>query len=298
LINFRLSDLFPAEHVVVDGEFTKTSLPGVKSPLGICYAGSEHFLRIALDNPSIGAVIVAAELVDKAGDGKGVVAAEQPQLAYYQLHNRLAADGLLQVHGRHDIHPTAQIAASAVIGRNVVIGEGVVVEALSIIGDYSIIGAGTYIGERVVIGARGMQNTRIAGKPYPLAFVGGVQIGDYCQILAGAIVQRPYHPEYTTIGDFATISVNVVVGHGSQIGSHTMIGGSSQIAGNVNIGESVWMGPSVTIADGRNVGDQASIKLGSVVVDDVMRGQEVSGSFAVSHLHNIRFYTRLKSGRT
>lgn len=298
MINFRLSDLFPAEHVVVDGQFTKTSLPGVKSPLGICYAGSEHFLRIALDNPSIGAVIVAAELVDKAGDGKGVVAAEHPQLAYYQLHNRLAADGLLQVHGRHDIHPTAQIAASAVIGRNVVIGEGVVVEALSIIGDYSIIGAGTYIGERVVIGARGMQNTRIAGKPYPLAFVGGVQIGEYCQILAGAIVQRPYHPEYTTIGDFATISVNVVVGHGSQIGSHTMIGGSSQIAGNVVIGNNVWMGPSVTVADDRSIGDRANVKLGSVIVENVAPDQAVSGSFAIPHQYNVRIYARQKSGRS
>lgn len=268
-----------------------------REPYSICYATHRLYLDSALKNPNISALITTKELASSIDETRGLVVVENPQLSYYQLHNYLVENNLMALHDGQYVHRSAQIASSVVIGDHVVVAEGVVIEHRAIIADYTVIGANTYIGENVVTSARGMQDLHVNGVDFRIKYAGGVKIGQGCQVLSGAIVQRPYQAYYTEIGDNSKISVRVVVGHGVKIGHDTMVAGSVQIAGNVTIGDDVWIGPSATIADGITIGDQAKVRVGSVVVEDVGCKEEVSGNFAVAHKRQLRLYARIKNGQ-
>lgn len=247
-------------------------------------------------NPCLSAVITTEALAGLVADGKGVIVTDNPQERYYELHNHLFRSGLMQPHNTHSVHPDAHIAPSAIIGRNVVIGPEVTVGAGAIIGDYTILGEGTLVAEYAVIGARGMQNTKVNNRRYDVAWAGGVKIGRRCEILTAAIVQRPYHCEYTEIGDEAQISVKANIGHGVHVGARTMIGGNCQVAGNARIGADAWIGQSSTICDGISVGDRAEVKMGSVVIRSVPACASVSGNFAFSHEAHIREFAQRLHG--
>jgi UDP-3-O-[3-hydroxymyristoyl] glucosamine N-acyltransferase len=293
----NLSDYFEKKDIVRDSHFLKTMFPKSLEPLSICYAVGELVLGVATGNPNISAIITTRELASHVHEPQGLVVVENPQLAYYQLHNDLVKNGLIRFGPEHFIHPTAQIAPTAVLGNPVLISEGVTVGHRAVIGDNTVIGTGTYIGENVVTSVRGMQDTRINGQFFPIEYAGGVRIGSRCQVLTGSIIQKPYQAFYTEIGDDSIISLKVVLGHGVKIGHGTMVAGNSQIAGNVLIGENVWIGPSATIRDGIRIGDYAKVRIGSVVIQDVGQGEEVSGNFAVPHKRQLRIYTRIKNGK-
>lgn len=293
----KLGDFFDPKDIVREGTFLKTMPPKTAEPLSICFAVRSPILKDVLDNPNISAIITTPELAPFVDASRAVVVVENPQLAYYQLHNYLVEHAGVAVHDEQGIHPSAHLASSVVIGKHVIIEEGVVIEHGAMIGDYTIIGAHTYVGHNVSTGVRGMLNTAIAGKSFPLVFAGGVRIGRRCEILTDAVIQRPYQAFYTEIGDDCKISVKAVVGHGVKIGRGTMVAGNAQLSGDVVIGENVWIGPSVTIASAVSIGDRAQVKLGSVVVTDVQPGQQVSGNFATDHVRQLRFHGRLRSGQ-
>jgi UDP-3-O-[3-hydroxymyristoyl] glucosamine N-acyltransferase len=204
----------------------------------------------------------------------------------------------MKVHQEHFIHPGATIATTAVIGNNVVIGDGVTIGSHAVIEDYSIIGEGTLIGPHVCIGSRGMQNTRFEGKFLRVEFAGGVKIGRNCEILTAAIVQKPYHCDYTEIGDDVQVSVKVNVAHNVKIGARSMLAGNSQIGGNAVLEEDVWIGQAAAICDGIRIGRGAQVKMGSVVVSSVKPGQVVSGNFAIEHSLTLKHHARAKSEKS
>jgi UDP-3-O-[3-hydroxymyristoyl] glucosamine N-acyltransferase len=280
----NLSDFYPQSSVHRDASFLWTMLPTSDVPHSICFVQEQRFLALVQQNPCITAVIVPPALADVVAEPLGVVVADNPQQAYYDLHNALVRDYGMAVHTESYIDPTAQIAETARIGRCVQIGAGVSVSEYAIIGDYTIIGAETLIGENVV------QTLRIDGRLYPVQFAGGVRIGERCQVLANAIIQRAYNAVYTEIGDDTQISVKVSVGHAGRIGHHTMISGNTQISGGVTIGNHVWIGPGATLTDSIRVGDRARVLIGSVVIEDVPAGAVVSGNFASSHRNRLREY--------
>jgi UDP-3-O-[3-hydroxymyristoyl] glucosamine N-acyltransferase len=293
----NLSEYFDKQSIIRNGTFIKTMFPKTSEPYSICYAMQQFHLEVALSNQNISAIITTKELSSLVDKARGLVVVENPKLSYYQLHNFLVEKNLIPIHTEHFVHPTSQIAPTAIIGNHVVIGEGVIINHGAIINDYTVIGTGTYIGENVVISVRGMQDTYVNGEFFPIQYAGGVKIGSKCEVLSGAIIQKPYHAYYTEIGDDSKISVKVVVGHGVKIGRGTMVAGNTQIAGNVVIGEHVWIGPSTTIADGVTIGDYAQVKIGSVVIEDVEHDQQVSGNFAVDHKRQLRIHAKIKNGQ-
>ena len=283
----KLHEFFSADEVRRDADFSVTLHPQARVPGAICYALKEAVLLRINRNPCIAAVITTEALAGKVAEGKGIAVVSNPQDSYYRLHNHLFKKGLMEPHHEASVDPSADVASTVVLGRHVIIGAGVTIGHGSIIGDYTIIGEGTYVGEHVLLGARGMQNTRVDGRFTKIEWAGGVRIGRNCEILAAAIIQRPYHCEYTEIGDEARISVKVNIGHGVLVGTRTVIAGNAQVAGNTRIGSDVWIGPSATIADGLRIGDRAEIKIGSVVIRNVAEREVISGNFAFSHERHI-----------
>ncbi len=293
----KLSEFFEQGNIVRDGLFLKTMYPKATEPSSICYAADRVHLEMALRNPNITALITTKEWVSLVDEARAVVIVQDAQLAYYRLHNFLVENKLMQVHAAHAISASAQIAPTAVIGKHVMIGERVVIEHHAVVGDYTIIGDDSYIGESVVTGSKGLQNLRVDGNSFPIKLAGGVRIGSHCEVLAGAIIQRPYHAIYTGIGDKCQIGPRAVVGHGVTIGCGSMVAGNAEITGNVSIGDGVWIGPSVTVADGISIGHRAKIRIGSVVVEDVGDDEDVSGNFAIIHKRHMRLFTRMKNGQ-
>lgn len=292
----KLSKFFPPDGIVRDGAFDQTMHPRTNVPNSICYAESRFFLELALTNPNISTIITTPRLGDMVDSSRGLLVVDAPRFAFYQVHNHLVTEGLMFLPVEHHISPDSDIHPTAILYAPTFIDNGVSIGAYSVVGANTIIGANTHIGDHVVLSVRGMQNTTVNGRRFPLRYVGGVQIGKECEILTGAVIQKPYLAEFTEIGDGTVISVRTSIGHGSKVGQGVMIAGGVTVAGNCRIGDFVRIGPMAVISDGVQVGDNAEIKLGAVVVEDVPLHSSVSGNFAIPHLQQLRQYTRTKRG--
>jgi UDP-3-O-[3-hydroxymyristoyl] glucosamine N-acyltransferase len=291
----RNGDFFPRAAVIRDADFTWTMFPATPLPGSLCYALSEAVVDRINKNTNVKAVITNKSMACRIAEDKGIVVSEKAELDYYQLHNRLVDSRQmpLLVSGRY-ISQDACIDPSAYIGRNVHIEDGVEISAFAYIADNSIIGANTFIGPHAVIGARGMQCLKIDGKSFNIRYAGGVRLGSNCEVLAHAVVQKPYQPFFTDIGDNTKISVRANVGHGCRIGKNSMIAGNVTIAGNVCTGDNIWIGPSSTVADGLSIGENVRIILGSVVVNHIGDDQTVSGNFAIEHQKHLKHLARIR----
>ena len=258
----------------------------------VCFVLNLEFLNIANSNDNISAIITTTNLAGYVSADKGLVISDNPKKDFFILHNQLIKNGLNKMSMVDAIDPSAIIAKTAVIYNNVKIGKNVIIEDFAVINSNSIIGDNSYIAQNVVIGARGMHNTMIDGKFIIVQDAGGVKIGENCEILAGAIIQKSYFAELVEIGNQSKISVDVKIGHGCKIGNRTLIAGGAQISGYNFIGDDVWIGPSSVLAHGLTIGNKAQIKLGSIVVRNVKESEEVSGNFAYNHAKRIRNFVK------
>lgn len=258
----------------------------------VCFVLTEEFLNIANSNNNIVAIITTEKLADRVMDEKGLVISDNPKRDFFNLHNELLKQNLNDIQVFNHIDPSASISDTAKIYGNVKIGKNVVIEDFVVINNNTVIGDNTYIAQNVVIGARGMHNTMVDGKFITVKDAGGVYIGNNCEVLTGAIIQKSYFSEFTKIGNDTKISVGVKVGHGCIIGERTLVAGSVQLAGYNTIGNDVWIGPSSVLSHGLIIGNNAQIKLGSVVVKDVKEKEEVSGNFAYNHKKRIRNFVK------
>lgn len=290
-----LSDYFNSGLIVRNGEFFQTMPIHSEEKNSICYVANKKFVSEVNNNSNISCVIASEEIGNFVRQEKGLLVCSNPSEEYYQLHNFLVEKELMvplviepYIASSAKIHPTACVAARVYIGENVQVGPFAVIE------EDSVIGHGSYIGHNVVIGCRGMQNVRLKDKSLGIKFFGGVRIGENCEVLTNAIIQKPYQKFFTEVGNNTQISVKVSVGHGAKIGNHTQIAGNVTIAGNVRIGDGVWIGPSATIADGVSVGSNARVLLGSVVSQAVPSGVAVSGNFAQRHEQQLKNFALIR----
>lgn len=278
-----------------DAKIRYTHYPSSQLKDTVCFALTLQYIHQANKNENISAVITTQELSKYVATSKGCVVSDDPRKDFYNLHNALLDDGLNSLHIRHEIASSATIAPTAVIEENVRIGENVVIEDYAIIRKNTIIEKESYIASNCIIGARGMHNTKTKDGFIHIEDAGGVHIKQNCEILSGAVIQKSYFCEMTTIEESAKVSVLANIGHASVVGRHTLIGGHTQISGYVTIGENVWIGPGTTIAHNISIGDNADIKIGSVVVTDVTQKASVSGNFAYNHFERMKSFARKRS---
>ena len=138
-----------------------------------------------------------------------------------------------------------------------------------------------------------MHNTRVeSGEMVHVVDAGGVVLRKGAEVLTGAIVQKSYFCGYTEVGEYAKVSNQTIIGHGSKIGNRTLIAGNCTVAGFNTIGCDVWIGPNSVLGHGLSVANEASVKMGSVVVKNVGVGEEVSGNFAYSHPKRLKNHAR------
>lgn len=184
----------------------------------------------------------------------------------------------------------AYIAKGAVIGKNCKIFPGVYIGGEVEVGDNCYIGSGTklvgeiHIGNNVVIrensvlGADGLSTDRNEeGKALTMPQFGSLIIEDDVQIGALTVIARGAI-DATIIKRGAKIDNSAFISHNVQVGEDTFVVGESIMFGSSSTGNRVLISGNSTIRDGRKIGNDAIIGMGSVVVKNVEDGQIVKGN--------------------
>jgi len=206
------------------------------------------------------------------------------------------------------IHASAVVAAGAVVDPGASIGPHVSIGARSRIGNGAIIGPGCCIGEdcevgdgseliarvtlvarvrlgqrvRVhpgaVIGADGFGLAMDAGRWIKVPQLGGVLVGDDCEIGANTCIDRGAI-EDTVLEEDVRLDNLVQVGHNVRIGAHTAMAGAVAVAGSTRIGRYCLIGGGVGIVGHIEIADKVMVTARTLVTHSLAEpGEYSSGS--------------------
>ncbi|OGT60037.1 MAG: UDP-3-O-(3-hydroxymyristoyl)glucosamine N-acyltransferase [Gammaproteobacteria bacterium RIFCSPHIGHO2_12_FULL_63_22] len=203
------------------------------------------------------------------------------------------------VHASAVVDPGARIAATAsvgplaCIGPRSVIGENVVVGAGCVIGPDCDVGDGcellarvtlvtrVRLGKRVrihpgaVLGAEGFGLAMDAGRWIKVPQLGGVLIGDDCEIGANTTIDRGAI-EDTVLEEDVRLDNQIQVGHNVRIGAHTAMAGCVAIAGSARIGRYCLIGGGVGIVGHIQICDRVMVTARSLVTHSITQPGEYS----------------------
>lgn len=186
------------------------------------------------------------------------------------------------------VHPLAVIGDGVILGDDVSVGPHAVLEDGAVIGARTIIEAGALIrgcvtlgdnclvGPNCSIGSDGFGFRKLGdGTMRRLPHMAGVVIHDHVEIGAGSVIDRGTFRD-TTIGDGTKIDSLTLIGHNVQIGRDCLIIGGA-IGGNTVIGDRCEV-IHATTKNRIQIGNEARVGIGSVVIRDVPEGAECFGN--------------------
>jgi len=203
------------------------------------------------------------------------------------------------------IHPSAVVAADAVIdpgasigplvsiGARTRVGKGAMIGAGCVIGDDCVVGDGSELiarvtlvtrvrlGQRVrvhpgaVLGADGFGLAMDAGRWIKVPQLGGVVIGDDCEIGANTCIDRGAI-EDTVLEDDVRLDNLVQVGHNVRIGAHTAMAGCVAVAGSTRIGRYCLIGGAAGIVGHIEICDKVLVTAMSLVTHSLTEPGEYS----------------------
>ena len=245
-------------------------------------------------------VVVLREDDANAFAGSALVARD-PYAAFARisaLFERLPARG-------PGIHPSAAVDSSAVIspgahigpftsiGARTTIGAGAVVGPGCVIGDDCELGEGcelqarvtlltrVRLGKRVrilpgaVLGAAGFGLAMEHGRWLNVPQLGGVVVGDDCEIGANTTIDRGALGD-TVLEEDVRLDNQIQVGHNVRIGAHTAMAGCSAVAGSARIGRYCLVGGGAGILGHLEVCDRVVITAMSLVTHSIREPGEYS----------------------
>ena len=255
--------------------------------------------RHQLANTRAGIVVVRAE--DAEGySGTALIAADP-----YAAFARLAA--LFEPRPRHapGIHASAAVDPSAIVDSDAQVGPfvsigarcridaGAMVGPGCVIGDDCVVGAGTELvarvtlvtrvrlGQRVrihpgaVLGADGFGLAMDEGRWLKVPQLGGVVVGDDCEIGANTTIDRGAI-EDTVLEDDVRLDNQIQIGHNAFIGAHTAMAGCAAVAGSARIGRYCLIGGGAGVLGHLEVCDRVVITAMSLVSSTIREPGEYS----------------------
>ncbi|HUH30333.1 MAG TPA: UDP-3-O-(3-hydroxymyristoyl)glucosamine N-acyltransferase [Rhodanobacter sp.] len=249
-------------------------------------------------------VILHADQLDACPTA--ALVADDPYVAYARvaaLFERVprAAPG---IHPSTVVGASTQISASAsigpgcVLGERVTIGDGVVLGPLCIIGDDCTIGDDSRLVARVTLVTRVQLGRRVLIHPgavlgadgFGLAFdrhaadhgswvklpqLGGVRIGDDCEIGANTTIDRGAL-EDTVLEEDVRLDNQIQIAHNVHIGAHTAMAGCSAVAGSARIGRYCMIGGNAGVLGHLQLADRVTITAKSLVTHSIREPGEYS----------------------
>jgi len=194
------------------------------------------------------------------------------------------------------IDPTASIGPLVCIGAHVRIDANAVIGAACVIGEHCHVGENSElvarvtlvtrvsIGQRVlihpgaVLGAEGFGLAMEAGRWIKVPQLGGVVVGDDCEIGANTTIDRGALGD-TVLEEDVRLDNQIQVGHNVQIGAHTAIAGAVAIAGSAKIGRYCLIGGAAGIVGHIEICDKVRINAFSLVTHSITEpGEYTSGT--------------------
>lgn len=207
------------------------------------------------------------------------------------------------VHPSAVVSPRAQVAADADIGAGCVIDPGAVVESGAILGPHCIIGPHCHVGadthlvarvtlvKRVTLGARVVVHpgTVIGADGFGLASdngrwvkipqLGGVRIGDDCEIGANCTIDCGALSD-TVLEQGVQLDNLIQIAHNVHIGAHTAIAGCAAVAGSAHIGRHCQIGGGAGILGHLTLADHVTITAMTLVTRSIGEAGEYSSGTA------------------
>ncbi|QDH70637.1 UDP-3-O-(3-hydroxymyristoyl)glucosamine N-acyltransferase [Marilutibacter alkalisoli] len=247
----------------------------------------------------------AGAVVMKEADAEGyegtVLLARDPYVAFARISALFAPipERAPGIHPSASIDPSAEVAADAHVGAFVAVGArsrieaGAVVGPGCVIGEDCVIGAGSELvarvtlvtrvrlGQRVrihpgaVLGAAGFGIAMDNGHWINVPQVGGVVIGDDCDIGANTCIDRGAI-EDTVLEEDVRLDNHIQIGHNAFIGAHTAMAGGVAVAGSARIGRYCMIAGMAGIAGHLEICDRVVITAMSMVTSSIREPGEYS----------------------
>ncbi len=255
--------------------------------------------RSQLADCSAGLVVMRED--DFEGYAGDALIAKDPYSAFAKMaalfdHRPAFAPG---VHPSAAIDPTAEISADASIAAFVSVGPRTRVDAGAfigpgcVIGEDCAIGAGSELTARVtlvrrvrlgrrvlihpgaVLGADGFGLAMEHGHWLKVPQLGGVIVGDDCEIGANTTIDRGALDD-TVLEEDVRLDNQIQIGHNARIGAHTAMAGCSAVAGSATIGRYCLIGGGAGILGHLEVCDRVVVTAMSLVTSTIREPGEYS----------------------
>lgn len=255
--------------------------------------------RPQLADASAGVVVMRA--ADADGYAGTALIARDPYVAYARIaalfETRPAAQA--GIHPSAVVDPTAQVDPGASIGPHVSIGarsvvaSGATVGAGCVIGEDCVVGEGSRLVARVTLVARVRLGRRVTLHPgavlgaegFGLAMddghwinvpqLGGVVVGDDCDIGANTTIDRGALDD-TVIEEDVRLDNLIQIGHNVRIGAHTAVAGCVGIAGSTKIGRYCLLAGKVGVAGHLEICDKVVVHAMTMVSASITEPGEYS----------------------
>lgn len=221
------------------------------------------------------AVIVPADM--PCPEGKALLVAEKPFLAYEKIVNRFRQnEALVPDEDLEEIHPSVTIEPGAIVGQNVRIGKNSWIQAGAVVRPFTTIGQNVVIQSGAIIGSAAFYFKKWPEGYQAWTSCGRVIIEDDVVIGAGTTIAQGVSGD-TIIGKGTKIDCQVMIGHGVVIGQHCIIAAQVGIAGKTKIGNWCTLYGQVGIAQNLTIGDNTIIFAQSGVSKDLEGGKSYFG---------------------
>jgi UDP-3-O-[3-hydroxymyristoyl] glucosamine N-acyltransferase len=204
----------------------------------------------------------------------------------------------------------ARIEAGAVLGPHCIVGPDCVVGAQSLLVARVTLVTRVTLGKRVtvhpgaVIGADGFGLAFDEGAWLKVPQLGGVRIGDDCEIGANTTIDRGAL-EDTVLEEDVRLDNLIQIGHNVRIGAHSALAGCVGVAGSARIGRYCLVGGAAGINGHIDICDRVTITAMSLVSHSIREPGEYSSGIPVQESRQwrrnaarIRQLDRFFAGRT
>ncbi|HEX5353347.1 MAG TPA: UDP-3-O-(3-hydroxymyristoyl)glucosamine N-acyltransferase [Rhodanobacteraceae bacterium] len=312
--NYRIDELARRFGLEVRGDVGDATDP-IHGVAPLSRAGRGHLAFLAnsryladLRRTHAGVVILRAE--HAAASPVPVLVAQDPYLAYA----RIAALFDRTTSPAPGIHPSAIIAGDAKIDASASVGPGCVIEACAsieagaVLGPHCVIGpdctvgaqsrlvanvvlvARVTLGKRVlihpgaVLGADGYGIARGEDGWIKVPQLGGVRIGDDCEVGANTTIDRGAL-EDTILEEDVRLDNQIQIAHNVRIGAHTALAGCAAVAGSATIGRDCLIGGGAGVLGHLEVADGVTITAMTLVTHSIHESGVYSSGTPIEENH-------------
>ncbi|MCC7249377.1 MAG: UDP-3-O-(3-hydroxymyristoyl)glucosamine N-acyltransferase [Lysobacter sp.] len=302
IVSHTVADLVARFELEARGDASRT-IEGVATlaraePTQLAFLANPRY-RSQLDTCRAAAVVMRADDVD--GYAGTALIAKDPYAAFAKIAALFEAREPASpgIHPMAAIDPTAEISPQASIGAFVSIGARSRIEAGAAIGPGCVIGEDCVVGEdselvarvtlvrrvrlgkRVlihpgaVLGADGFGIAMDHGRWLKVPQLGGVRVGDDCEIGANTTIDRGAMDD-TVLEEDVRLDNQIQIGHNARIGAHTAMAGCSAVAGSATIGRYCLIGGGAGVLGHLEICDRVVITAMSLVTSAIREPGEYS----------------------